>query len=215
MPRFRNLAGQRFGRLRVTAFEGRIARPGDSQHRSYWRCRCECGKDVVVSGPSLTRGLTRSCGCFRNEVTNARNRAAAKHGGSKTALFQVWGTMIGRCENPGATGYKLYGGRGIRVCARWRKDFAAFRDDMGPRPTPQHTLDRIDNDGNYTPSNCRWATWATQTRNRRSTVLLSFAGKTQCVTDWAKELGVPRMRLYDRLRNGWSVERTLTEQRHD
>lgn len=133
------------------------------------------------------------------------------HGGNDTKEYKSWAKMLARCYNPNSTRYCDWGGRGIEVCVQWRHDFAQFLKDMGPKPTPKHQLERIDNDGNYEPGNCKWATVAEQARNRKSTILLTFNGKTQCAKDWAAEMGFPPMLVQKRIRDGWSVERALTE----
>lgn len=129
-----------------------------------WLCRCECGGLVVVWGSNLRRGITRSCGCLRREVTG---RLRFKHGLHRTPEHIVWAAMRYRCLNPSSSSWKWYGGRGITICDRWRDDFVAFLEDVGPRPSPEHSLDRIDVDGNYEPGNVRWATPSEQQRNKR------------------------------------------------
>lgn len=120
-----------------------------------------------------------------------------------------WLGMIGRCEDPKNKAFHLYGGRGIAVCERWRSSFANFLADVGTPPTPQHTIDRIDNDGNYEPDNVRWATMAEQNRNRRSNRLLTFCGDTMCIVEWGERLGLSGRSIRRRLGRGWSVERAL------
>ena len=150
--------GQRFGRL--TAIK-RIA--------GKWRCRCDCGKVVRVFRENLTSGHTRSCGCLARDVTARRNRDNARHGHCKnnqsTKIYRVWSSMLERCRSPQHHAYDRYGGRGITVCDRWLV-FENFLADMGECPSG-YSLDRINNDGNYEPSNCRWATDSEQNKNRR------------------------------------------------
>ena len=168
----------------------------------YWRCRCDCGTEREVAGQSLRSGASRACGCTR--------KGNLQHGKSKSPEYEAWSGMIRRCYSLNREDYPRYGGRGITVCERWRESFENFYADMGPKPTPHHSIDRIDNDGTYAPDNCRWATVARQNRNRRDTRLISFNGETLCITDWAARLGIARKTIVMRLDRGWSVEEALT-----
>lgn len=164
-PRAIDHSGGRFGRLLV------IDTAPVSHKPVRWRCRCDCGNEKIVVAGELTRGRVRSCGCLQRETLARANR---KHGhvgsGHGTPEWNAWSCMRKRCTNPRHKFYRLYGGRGITICERW-KDFMTFFADMGRRPSPRHSLDRIDNDGNYEPSNCRWATKAEQVRNSRAAKL--------------------------------------------
>lgn len=137
-----------------------------------------------------------------------KNQWAITHDQSKTSEYNIWRQMRQRCQNPTAAYYKFYGARGIKVCKQWDK-FENFITDMGKKPTPKHTLDRIDNNGDYEPSNCKWATRKEQAQNRRPGYVTTYNGKSQSLVDWAKELDVRPGLLYERLNTGWSLERTL------
>lgn len=157
-----DLVGHQFGLLIVIAF----AEKRGTQGQPHWRCSCDCGGTSIVAGNNLKSGATTSCGCVGRAKREAAN---LKHGAgrraAKTPEYIVWKAMHQRCENPRSRDYPNYGGRGIAVCARWN-DFAAFIADMGPRPAGL-TIDRINNDGNYEPTNCRWTTRAQQNANKR------------------------------------------------
>lgn len=133
------------------------------------------------------------------------------HGGSNTREYRIWASMVQRCNNPNAAAYPRYGGRGIALDARWHL-FANFIADMGPRPTASHQIERQDNDGPYSPGNCRWATRAEQNRNRSDTQLLTHNGRTLCLRDWAAHLGMAEGTLRSRVLRGWPVERALTQE---
>lgn len=190
--------GERFGRLVVVA---EVERSAHGKPRVL--VRCDCGGERVVLLPSLRSGRTTSCGCVRREVAAAR---ATKHGMYGSHEHVVWRHMIARCENPNEQRFNRYGGRGIRVCDRWRTSFEAFLADVGRAPTRAHEIDRIDVNGHYEPGNVRWAKRKQQARNKTTTRFLTLDGRTQSVADWADETGMPYGTLHARLRNGWSDE---------
>jgi len=200
MPRT-DIGGLKFGRWTA------ISRAKTASGKGGWLCRCECGTERVVMRTTLTKGGSQSCGCRVKEVLAAKQY---RHGWSGQPTHNIWLTMRQRCHNPNSRSYAQYGARGIYVCDRWRESFEAFLADMGPQPSPDHSIDRIDCDGPYSPQNCRWATKKTQANNCRRNRVLAYGGKTQTVAQWADELGVSPFTLYQRLSHGWSTEETLT-----
>ncbi len=201
--------GDRFGRL-VIAKEVPVVRTTSGSTQRRMLCRCDCGSETVVLLNSLRFARTRSCGCIANEATATRNRRNATHGMSASPEFAVWRSMKQRCSNENHVAYSLYGGRGITVCDLWRDSFERFWKDMGTRPSLAHSIDRIDNDGNYEPGNCRWATVVEQGRNKHNNVLLTHHGDTMCLVEWAELIGVSPEAITARLRRGWSVEDAVT-----
>lgn len=191
-PRFKDLSGQRIGRLTVL----HVARTVQAKHgtRIIWLCRCDCGATIESQTGNLSGGHTKSCGCLNSDTTAARNW---KHGLAYSGTYYSWQQAKRRCFNVNATQYPHYGGRGITMCDQWRADFSEFLADMGPRPEG-HTLDRIDNDGNYEPANCRWATQREQAANQRKSILITKDGVTHCLAEWARIIGISQSSLYGR-----------------
>jgi hypothetical protein len=184
-----DLTGKRFGRLTV---QNRIANRYDKAH---WKCRCDCGGAAEVSTAGLKSGHTSSCGCIYRE---SRRTSHSTHGMSRAPEYRVWKNMIARCENTNRDFYKRYGGRGISVCAKWRRSFPAFMADMGPRPTLKHSIDRIDNDRGYTPKNCQWATNEEQGQNTSRTRKITIDGVTLGVNAWARRLHLSKLTVVSR-----------------
>lgn len=203
-----DISGQRFGRLLV------VEPAGAARYRTgmavYFRCRCDCGAEILAQRSNLRRA-TRSCGCDR-ETISRRGSTPLTH-----PLYKTWAWMIERCHSPASPSYKDYGARGLTVCDRWRKgDDAAggldyFLADMGPRPSKNHSIERRDNGVGYTPSNCFWATRTAQGRNKRNNVLISHNGQTMPVSAWSEQTGIPYFTLMRRVRLGWTAERAVTE----
>jgi hypothetical protein len=182
-------------------------------HNARWRCLCECGKSVTISGSNLRRGTTRSCGCLQRQLAAVAiaERRTATHGMKGTPTYKSWVNAKQRCGNPRYHKFESHGGRGISMCDKWSKSFEAFLEDMGVRPSGT-SLDRYpNNDGNYEPGNCRWATPVEQSSNTRTNVLVEHDGRSQTVAAWAREFGLARGTLGNRLKSGWSIERALQE----
>lgn len=199
------MIGQKYGRLEV--YEEIVEKKykcGQIQKR--FICKCDCGKRTVVLGPSLISGNTRSCGCLQREMSSKMNTI---HGKSKTSTHQIWKDIRRRCTNPNREDYKHYGGRGISICKRWN-DFNNFLADMGERPEGL-TLERIDNNGNYEPGNCKWATRKEQANNRRwdeRNVWIEYQGRKMILAHWSRELGIDRTTLTYRLKR-WPLEKAM------
>ena len=201
-----DLTGKRFGRLSVIERD-----PTETRHGK-WLCVCDCGNSCSVYSTNLRRGTTVSCGCKKSERISILNKS---HGMSKKRLYYEWTRMRSRCNNPENQDFSLYGGRGITVCPEWSDSFEAFRDwaiSNGYRD--DLTIDRKDNDGPYSPENCRWATQKEQQNNKRNNSYITFNGRTQTMKQWADEIGIDNATLWRRLKTGWSIERALTEPVH-
>lgn len=198
-----------FGSLTVLGEEDGEYVPGNGAPRLL-RCQCACGTIKLFPFGNVKRGLSKSCGCERGDRVRA---IKITHGdnirGRVAPEYRSWSHSIGRCENPTDKSFSAYGGRGISVCKRWRDSYEAFLEDMGRRPSPRHSLDRIEVDGNYEPGNCRWAVKEVQDRNKRTNRWLVVDGERICLTDAARKFGIVRRTLETRLDRGWSVERAL------
>ena len=211
LGKFNDLTGKNFGRLTV------IERAPDHivpSGRRYvrWRCLCECGNEVFPTSDALTRGKTVSCGCHSRDVARDTHLS---HGESHTRLYQVWSAIKRRCYNPNARHYESYGGRGIQMCDEWKNSYETFRDwaiSTGYQELPfsKCTIDRIDNNGNYEPSNCRWVDGVAQANNRRSNRRFTYNGETNNIKEWSDIYGIPYKLLHGRLYTGWSIEKALT-----
>lgn len=202
----KDITGNRYGRLVVLGLAGR-----DKSSHTKWLCQCDCGNKVVVARSSLGRD-TISCGCWRTEH---RGKNWLKHGDSRSRLHRIWGGMMTRCNNPNAHEYINYGGRGIKVCEEWHS-YESFRewalangfDENSTKTTC--SLDRIDNNGNYEPSNCRFVSMKSQGRNRRTNRLITYNGETRCMAEWAEIAGLKYVTFQHRLYAGWSIEKAMT-----
>jgi hypothetical protein len=196
------MVGSRFGRWLVlsVADANRLA------------CKCDCGKEKPVWACHLRSGASKSCGCIAIEANRTHGESGGGAGsrrGTHSAEYLTWQNMRARCNRPSLPGYKHYGGRGISVCARWN-DFGAFLSDIGRRPSAKHSLDRINNEGNYEPGNCRWVTGERQMRNTRLTTILTIGETSLPLADWAEGIGLSRGGLRKRLALGWDPLEAVT-----
>lgn len=200
-----NLTGKRFGKLVA------IKAAGKTKNGAYlWKCKCDCGNEIIANVGNLKNGHTKSCGCLRVDRCKTN---FTKHGLEHTRLYGIWSDMRLRCYDEKNIAYHRYGGRGITICDEWKNDVKAFYDWATANGYKDSlTIDRIDNDGNYCPENCRWATVKEQASNRRSNILVTHNGKTQTMKEWAHEVGTPYKVVWARMQKlGWSAERALTE----
>lgn len=193
-----DFTGRPFGDLVVLGYGSRECFAYGSQH--FWIVQCSCGHIWRVATGALRHGGTQRCLDCAGKRRFITNRT---HGKSNTPEYRIWAGLCQRCNNPLSSGYLHYGARGIGVCRRWRDSFINFLDDMGPRPSPGHSIHRIDNDGPYSPGNCRWATRERQAGNKRHATgpprMFTVAGKTQSMAGWARDLGISRERVRQRL----------------
>jgi hypothetical protein len=196
-----DLSGKRFGLLSVLCkTEGR-----DRKGAIIWKCACDCGNETNVRSDSLLSGHTRSCGCLIATV-------ATKHGMRHTRLYRIWGLMKSRCFNPNRDNFASYGGRGITVCEEWINDFPVFRDwALSNGYNDGLSIDRIDNDGNYEASNCRWVSPKVQCNNRRNNKFFTVDKETLSIAEWARRIGIRRSTLWRWLNKGESLERKLQD----
>jgi len=210
-----DLTGKKFGRLTV------LERHGTSSNPVMWKCRCDCGTEKPIAYKHLKYGGTVSCGCYRSEVSRksvthghtcshpVTHGQSCRAGGNRTKLYTTWEGIKQRCHNPNDKGYKNYGGRGITVCDRWKNSFENFFKDMGVKPKGL-TLERIENDKGYSKENCKWATMKQQASNRRNSRFITYNGETKIMTEWARQYGLSRGVLWQRIYNmKWDLKDAL------
>ncbi len=200
MSKFKDLRGQKFGKLTV------LCRLYNTKgHKTYWMCVCECGNLAEVRSDSLYNGHTKGCGCLNHEPKNTH------HGKYCTRLYRVYYNIKKRCYNhKDENNYNYYGERGITMCDEWRNDFMSFYNwAMNNGYSDNLTIDRIDVDGNYEPSNCRWITMKQQGRNKRNNKVYTIKGNTRCLSEWCEILGLKYQCVWKRLNRGWSIEKAL------
>lgn len=201
---YKDITGKKFGRLVVVGLSI-IDKKRD--YRVYWNCLCECGKKVVVRGDILRSYRTRSCGCLlKSKVKYGAESYLYKHGKTGTKIYIAWKQIQSRCYNKKDSAYHNYGERGIKC--EW-ETFEEFYKDMRDPPSKMHSIDRIDNNGNYSKENCRWATKKQQANNRRTCVLFTLEGKTKNLKEWSEHFNTPYKSVWWRVKKGWNIEDAL------
>lgn len=194
--KYTDYTGRRFGRLVV------LRKASQKSGNAYkWECLCDCGNKKYITIGNLIKGDILSCGCYRSEKMSTHRMT-----GTKT--YKAWNDMLQRCENVNHPSYPRYGGRGVAVCSEWHS-FEAFYADMGKAPKGL-TLDRIDNDGGYTPDNCRWTTSTEQANNTQRNTYYSYNGESLTLTQWCRQLNLSYEMVRGRIRRGWTIEKALT-----
>lgn len=189
------LAGKRFSRLLVIK---RVKIEG--ANNAMWECRCDCGNTTIAAASNISSGVTNSCGCLAKEKAaeslrgNTINRT---HNMTTSVEYRAWSKLKMRCYVKTNPKYPHYGARGITVCDHWRDSFENFLEDMGLRPSPKHSIDREDVNGNYEKSNCRWATATQQMRNTTRNVFVEINGETKCMSEWCEYLGISKVKPYE------------------
>ena len=204
MSKFIDRTGQKFGRLTL------IERVENNKfNQVQWKCRCDCGKEVIVKAYSLTTGQTKSCGCLKKEQ-NYINIAKVKHNMTNTRLYNIWRDMKSRCLNPNNKRHKFYFDKGITVCYEWKNDFMNFYNwaiNNGYRDNLK--IDRINNNGNYEPKNCRWATITEQNNNQSNNIRIKYNESEYTLSELSKIYNIKRATLYDRIKRGWTIDEAL------
>ena len=194
----RDLTGQKYGRLTFVSYAG----------KSKWVVKCDCGTIKTIQSYDVLKGLVVSCGCYHHEIMKGRVPVNRTHGLAHTPIFNIWAMMKNRCTNPNCNRHQYYKDKGIKVCDRWlgENGFENFVHDMGERPSPEHSLDRIDNNGDYCPENCRWATYKEQSNNQTSNVILEHNGEKKTLAQWCDFYDFDYKLAHARLRRGFAFE---------
>lgn len=200
MGKFRDLTGQRFGRLIAIKLDGH-----DKRGLSRWFCKCDCGVEKTIVMSHLVRGLTTSCGCYNREKTIRDNLT---HNMTHTRIYLIWAGMKQRCLNSNTLHFKDYGGRGITICDKWLR-FEGFYQDMNGTYDDLLTIDRINSNGNYEKSNCTWSTKLVQANNKRNNRILTYNGVTDTISNLCRDNNINKYLVKDRLKLGWSVEKAF------
>lgn len=198
-----DIVGQRVGRLTVLNFDHKEKHKNNGGHTYFYKCKCDCGNIVIISRGHLTSNHTKSCGCYKLQKNIER---LTIHGLRNTKLYNVWCGIKNRCSNPSQISYPYYGTKGITICDEWKNDFKAFYDwSIQNGYKDNLSIDRIDVNGNYEPSNCRWATNLQQARNKSNNVYLTYKNETHCLSEWAEKLNITVDKLRNLLKKGFSI----------
>lgn len=203
MTHYTDIKGKRFGRLVALEYLG----------HSMWRCKCDCGTVKDIAFNSLNKGYTVSCGCYHRDVCSGKPAINRTHNMRNTPEYNIWSMMKNRCVNPNCNRHQFYKDKGVKVCDRWLgpDGFIHFIEDMGMRPGPNHSIDRIDNDGDYCPENCRWATDKEQANNHNNNFIVEYNGRRQTLALWCEELSLPYGTIWMRFRRGWSAKKAFEQ----
>jgi hypothetical protein len=197
-----DLTGKKFNRFKVIEFHH-----VDKYGAPMWMCLCDCGNKKVVRGSNLMSGHSKSCGCFQKDMVS---KTMKKHGDSFTRLYGIWTDMRHRCRNKNIKSWESYGGKGIKVCKEWRKSYLSFKKwALENGYNDNLTIDRIDVEDDYKPSNCRWATKKQQSNNRSNNRIIKYQGKELTLKQWSELKGIAPKTLAGRLDRGWSVKMSL------
>lgn len=205
MP-YTDITGMTFGRLRA------IARSDKKSRVPYWACVCECGTVKDCRHDALTRGAVKSCGCLKSKKLAGIGYSKELHGYRSHPLYERWRKMMARCYDPSQQGYHRYGGRGISVCAEWQSVSAFVEWGLSSGFDPSLTLERINNDGDYEPANCRWATQKEQASNRSTNVYIEIGGENKTISEWSRETGVRTSKISYRVSKGFSPQDCLSKE---
>ena len=202
MKKIADYTGKKYGYLTVLEFVKR------ENKKTYWKCKCDCGKEIIIPITYLTSGSTKSCGCYRKKV--CKNNAKITHNMSKSRLYRIWIEIKRRCYNKNRNSYKYYGYRGIKVCDEWKNDFINFYNWAINNGYKENlTIDRINVNGNYEPSNCKWSTVKEQNNNMRTNHYLYYNNKKYTMSQFAEAYNIPYYIIKNRIRSCWDIDRIL------
>lgn len=199
--------GQKYNRLTLIRFERK-----NKYHHSFWLCKCDCGTEKIVNVSQVKSGAIKSCGCLNKELSRKRLMESTQtHGyANKERLYDIWKNMKRRCYDKSNKRYENYGGKGVIVCDEWKNDYLSFRKwAYANGYNDELTIDRIDVNGNYEPSNCKWSSWKEQMNNQTRNRFLAYKGKTMTMSQWAELLGLTYGAMNHRVQRGWSMERIV------